>query len=292
MKVYRSVIILGLIVAVLAAAAAVIGFFFPGSDIALSPVVSVYGEEVNLYGAGLYRLDTVFQGSTFRGQDMVTLFVAVPLLIVTLVLYARGSLRGGLLLLGILSFFLYAYLSMAFGAFYNELFLLYVALFSASFFAFVLLLRSISPGGIEKGLAPEAPRVGPAVFMFVSGAVTLVVWLLPIVSSLFRGGTPENLDHYTTIITEAFDLAIITPATFIVGGLILRRAPLGYLLAFPLLGLIIMLLPAITAGTFMQVRAGVLFTPGEIIGPIAGFGLLGLAAIWVMVGILRRTAPR
>ena len=41
MKVYRSVIILGLIVAVLAAAAAVIGFFFPGSDIALSPVVSV-----------------------------------------------------------------------------------------------------------------------------------------------------------------------------------------------------------------------------------------------------------
>ncbi|MFP4564804.1 MAG: hypothetical protein ACLFRY_16010 [Spirochaetia bacterium] len=165
-------------------------------------------------------------------------------------------------------------------------------MFSLSFFAFVLLTRSISPGGVERGLAADAPRVGPAVFMFVSGGVTLVVWLLPIVQNLLEGGVPANLDHYTTTITEAFDLAIITPSTFVVGALILKRAPLGYLLTFPLLGLILMLLPGITAGTVMQLRAGVLFTPGEIIGPIAGFGLLGVASILVIIGILRKVAPR
>jgi hypothetical protein len=291
MKVYKSVIILGGIIAVLAAAAAVLGLFFPGSEIVSSPVVSVYGEEVNLYGAGLYRLNTVFLGSTFTGQDIVTLFLGVPFLLITLFLYGKGSLRGGLLLLGILSFFLYAYISMAFGSFYNELFLLYVALFSTSFFAFVLVIRSISPEGLQSGLS-EPPRIGPAFFLFVSGAVTIVVWLVPIIQSIFHGVTPKNLDHYTTIITEAFDLAIIVPSTFIVGWMILKRKPLGYLLAFPLLGLIVMLLPAIVAGTFMQLRSGLLFTPGEIIGPIAGFGLLGIASIVVIIAILRRVAKR
>jgi hypothetical protein len=45
------------------------------------------------------------------------------------VLYRRGSLRGRLLLIGILTYFLYVYASIAFGAAYNALFLVYVGLF-------------------------------------------------------------------------------------------------------------------------------------------------------------------
>ncbi|MFW5769069.1 MAG: hypothetical protein ACOCYA_03340, partial [Spirochaetota bacterium] len=186
MKVYKSVIILCVVIAALAVVVALFGLFLAAPGFTPASIISVHGEEVELYGEGLYRLNTVFFGSNFRGQDIVILFLGVPFLVITLVFYSRGSLRGGLLLLGVLSFFLYAYLSMSFGAFYNELFLLYVAIFSASFFAFILLLRSISPGGVEKSLAPEVPRVGPAVFMFVSGGVTLVVWLLPIVQNLLE----------------------------------------------------------------------------------------------------------
>jgi hypothetical protein len=89
------------------------------------------------------------------------------------------------------------------------------------------------------------------------------------------------------MVTDAIDLAVITPTTIVAGALILRRNPVGYLVAFPLLGLIVMLLPAIVLMTVFQVQASVVFTPGEIVGPIAGFGVLGLFATWVIVAILR-----
>jgi hypothetical protein len=50
----------------------------------------------------------------FRGTDAVTLFVSVPLLALSFLLYRRGSLRGALLLVGVLGFFLYYSASLAF----------------------------------------------------------------------------------------------------------------------------------------------------------------------------------
>jgi hypothetical protein len=87
--------------------------------------------------------------------------------------------------------------------------------------------------------------------------------------------------------TYALDLAIITPATFISGVLILLRVPLSYVMALSMLILEAMLAPLIAAQTVTQLEAGVTFTLGEIIGPIAGFAVLALAAIWIIVALLR-----
>jgi hypothetical protein len=45
----------------------------------------------------------------------------------------------------------------------------------------------------------------------------------------------------------------------------------------------------IAAQTASQLLAGIRFTPAEIIGPITGFVMLGLFALWVMVILLRNT---
>ena len=76
----------------------------------------------------LYR-DNALVTATFRGQDMVTLVVAVPLLLVGLVLEMRGSSRGRVLWLGMLFYSMYTYLFYAVAAAFNELFLVYVATF-------------------------------------------------------------------------------------------------------------------------------------------------------------------
>jgi hypothetical protein len=89
------------------------------------------------------------------------------------------------------------------------------------------------------------------------------------------------------MVTDALALGIITPATIIAGILILRRAPLGYLIACSLLVLEMLLAPMIAAQMISQVLAGVTFSTGQIVGPIAGFSLLGLAAIAVTAALLR-----
>ncbi|MBN1836806.1 MAG: hypothetical protein JW820_13205 [Spirochaetales bacterium] len=284
MKVSRAAFWLCILIAVMAASAAATGLFWENGS-GPSTFATLRGETARMFGRGLYRYDSLFSGANYRGQDAVTLFLGVPLLVLGNVSYRRGSLKGGLLLSGILAFFLYAYASMALGAAYNPLFLLYVALLSAGFFALILTLGSI--GTLPSAVVERLPRLGPALFMFAGGAVTLFVWLAPLVGSTISGRPPQLLDSYATLVTHALDLGIITPATFVVGALILRRSSRGYTLAFPLLGIIIMLLPTIILGTASQLRAGITYGVGEIVGPITGFALLGALAVWVLVAILR-----
>src|SRR4051812_22164058 len=84
----------------------------------------------------LYR-DNALVTATFRGQDVVTLVVAVPLLVFGLVWEMRGSLRGRVLWLGMLFYAMYGYLFYAVAAAFNQFFLLYVAAFGLPLYALV-----------------------------------------------------------------------------------------------------------------------------------------------------------
>ena len=188
----RAAFRLSLLIVVLALVAAGTGLFSGGGG-GPSSFTTLRGETVQLYGQGLYRHDTLLIGSGFRGQDAVTLAVGVPLLVVSSLLYRRGSLRGGLLVTGTLAYFLYAYASMAFGAAYNELFLLYVTLFSASLFAFVLAFASIDPKVLASRVSGGLPRRATAAFLFVVGLVLAAVWLgLSLLPPLLRGCRPRS----------------------------------------------------------------------------------------------------
>jgi hypothetical protein len=146
--VWLSVLIVGL-----AAVAAGIGVFWPGEP-GESAFTSIHGESMEIYGRGLYRDDTVFKGALNRGTDVVTLALGIPLLSLAVLLYRRGSLRGALLLLGALTWFLYAYASATLGIAYNNLFLVYVALFAAGLYAFVLCFSSIDRDALRTSLGP------------------------------------------------------------------------------------------------------------------------------------------
>jgi hypothetical protein len=284
----RAVAWLAAAIAALLIVAAGVGLFW-SAGAGPSSFTTHRGQVADLYGRGVYRYDTRFVGAGNRGTDFVTLTLGVPALVAATILYRRGSLRGALLLTGVLTYILYVYGSLALGAAaYNALFLVYVALFSASLYALALACRSIDLRAMPPHLMARLPRRGPAVFMFASGLVTAVIWLSTPLEAMIRGVPPARLDTYTTLFTHALDLAVIVPATFLAGALILRRAVLGYLIACPLLGLIALLGPAITAQTTSQLAAGVAFAPAEVIGPIGGFGVVALAGIGVMIAILRR----
>ena len=82
------------------------GLFWQDSGTPYS-FTTLHGQSIQIYGQGLYRNDSYFKAPIFRGTDFVTLFICLPLLIISFVLYRRGSLKGGILLIGMLSFFLY-----------------------------------------------------------------------------------------------------------------------------------------------------------------------------------------
>lgn len=147
----RTVWSLSLLIAGLALVAALPGVLLGGVGEATGPMVtSVRGEAVQLYGRGLYELDTRFIGAGNRATDALVSLAGLPLLGGSLAWYRRGALAGGLLLLGTLAYFLYVYGTYAVAIAYTDLFLVHVTLFSASLFGFVRLFvdvsRAVVPG--------------------------------------------------------------------------------------------------------------------------------------------------
>jgi hypothetical protein len=288
MKVSNAVVQLSGLIVVLALVAVGVGFLYQDGGNTFS-FTSVRGETVQMYGHGLYRYDSQLVGTGYRVQDAATLVLGVPLLVLGALLYRRGSPRGAALLSGVLTYFLYNYASMAFGAAYNNMFLVYLAIFSASLFALVVALASFDVRALPAHFANGLPRRGISVFLIVSGVVLLAVWLfLSILPGLLSGAAPE-LDGYTTGITWAVDMGIVGPTLIIAGVLLARRAPIGYLLASTMLVFSVVLGIQLAAMGIAQFSAG-LFGIGQFIGMVGLFAILTLFAIWFTIALFRNVS--
>lgn len=248
------------------------------------PFTTSRGEAVLLTGSGVDAHDTVFTAAGDLGVAVVTLLVAalVPLAIRS----ARaGSARAALLLLGLVGHLLYAGATTALGSAFGPLFLLEVAVLAAALPAFVLAALAVPRPVLAATVHdPAYPRRPLGVFLLAASAVTAVVWTAPLVSALLTGTAPPTLGPATTMVTDVLDLAVIVPAALVGGLLVLRRAPVGPLVAGPLLVLLTALLPTIVLSSLFQIGAGIRFGPAEVAGPIGGFLVLGV----VGVGLLSR----
>lgn len=285
MKKSKAVVFLSLLTGLLALIQSSAGLFWQGGRGPFT-FTTLHGQTVQINGQGIYHFDTYFKAPIFRGTDALTLLVCIPLFVLAITLYNRGSLRGGLLLNGVLAFFLYNSASIALGAAYNNLFLLYIAYFSASVFAFVLTFKSIDVQTLSSQIIPGLPHRGIAALMFVSGMALFFAWLGDIIGPLLQGGVP-GIASYTTEVTYVFDLGIVAPVCILAGILILRRAPISYLLTSIMLIMLAIVGLMVTTQTVFQLLAGITLTTGEFIGKSASFMLLALFAVWLVVRLFR-----
>lgn len=189
------------------------------------------GDVVEVADTGVYRysLRSLVVGGT--PWDVAWLGVAIPVLAMALGLYLRGSVRGTLLLVGVLGSFLYKYLLWTFGWAYNPLYLIYVGLFSASLWTLVLLLRSIDREEVRSAIGARFPARTLASFSFAAGGLLLLKCLGEIVPTIGSNALPPAAAGYYTLVDQALDLGVLTPFCILSGILLLKRDPLGYVLA-------------------------------------------------------------
>lgn len=286
MRQSRALFWLSWLVAVLALIYAGLGLFGQDAGEPFS-FTTLHGQTVQIDGRGVYRYDTVLSAAGNRGTDAATLFVALPLLVIASLLYRRGSRRGGLLLVGALSYFLYVSISLTFGAAYNSLVFVYVAAFSTSLFAFVLACTSIDLAALPAHASSRMPYRSIAAFLCFAGIVTALIWLSDMIPATAQGRVPIVLASYTTVFTYVFDLAVITPSAVLAGVLLLRRAPLGYLLAPVLLVLCTLIGVVVIGQTAFQIRTGITFNPGQFVGLIGSWVVMGAVAIILTIAFFR-----
>jgi hypothetical protein len=232
----------------------------------------------------VYR-DVAWIRATWFGNDAVTLFLALPLMVRALGLVARGSRRGHLLWLGLLGYGVYNYAFYLLGAALNAHFALYVAAFVLSAAALILALAHLDIVDLARGLSSGAPvRLLGGYLVFVGVGLT-TVWLGMWAAHVFAG-RPTPVEPEAFRLVAALDLSLMVP-TLVTGGLLLwRRHAWGVTIAAiaAVQGALYLVVLSVNAVIF--ITRGLSTAPGElpIWGPLA---VLTTAAACALLAAIR-----
>jgi hypothetical protein len=242
----RTAYVLAALTAGLMALAAVVGLFVPG-----------------------FYPDYPWAAQALRGGDLVTLAVATPLLGVALVAAIRGSGRGQLVLGGALGYAVYNYAYIVFGAEFNDLFLVHVAILSLAIWALIVLLPSFDGAALAARFGPRTPARVVATLFGVVAAVLAGLWTYfslrqAITGELPGGAAPPAALH----MVYATDLTFFVVPLAVAAVLLWRRTRWGYLLGTVM---------AVTGATYLvNLMAAAAFQAHADVAGVTAFSPLSL----------------
>lgn len=271
------------LISILAAIAACFGIFTndgPGP----SEYTTVRGETIELYGQGVYKhmsSDVAIQGIA---QDYVTLFIAIPLLIISFAGFRKGTIWAKYILTGTTGYLLVTYLFYTAMGMYNYMFLVWVTLLGLTFFTFLRLILSFNFAASSGELSEKAPHKFAGGFLMFNSIIIALLWLSILLPPLIDGTLyPKELDHYTTLIVQGFDLGLLLPASFISGLLLYRRKPSGLVLGTVYLGFLSLLMTALCAKIAAMAIQGVNVIPAVFVIPA-----ITLVTIFALLRMLKK----
>ncbi|WP_123537583.1 hypothetical protein [Halosimplex salinum] len=189
---------------------------------------TVVATSVGLFVPGFYRDAAVLLPQLY-GQDLLTLGVAVPVLAVSLSYAARGSLRGYVVWLGVTGYLLYTYASYAFLTAFNELYLLYVALFALTLCTLVGGVARLDAGSLKRAFGERSIRAYVGFQLLVAVLLTLM-WVGEVGPASLAGTRPPSIAEtdLPVPVIQSMDLGVVVPSFGISSYLLWKRRPMGY----------------------------------------------------------------
>lgn len=267
MKQKGIIIILTILIVTGATVATLTGIFSSGGT-GPGTFQSIHGNEVKLYGKGIYQYMSADVAPQGIAQDWVTLIVGIPLLIISLVLSRKRAVRYRILLAGVTGYFMLTYMFYLAMAVYNPLFLLYAALFGLSFFSLTVNLIDIFPDFTLLGYSGKVPLRFAGGFLIFNAVAIASMWLGVVVPPLIDGSIyPKELAHYTTLIVQGYDLGLALPIAAVTGILLIRKNRFGLMFGPVYLVFLTVLMMALVGKIIAMGMAGYPIFPAIFVIP-------------------------
>jgi hypothetical protein len=189
-------------------------------------VLMVVASAAGLLIDGLYR-DGPWAREALRAGDLTTLAVAVPILIGSLVFARRGSHAAQAVWLGVLAYSVYNYAYFAFGAEFNDIFVLHIALLSLSIITLVLAVANVDVDRIAARFREARGTRWIGGFLAVVGAILGGLWVFLAVRFAITGELMADIPVDGIHLVFAIDTSLLVPALVWSGILLWRRTARG-----------------------------------------------------------------
>jgi hypothetical protein len=191
---------------------------------AVSGIFSIFNNDI--------YLDGEWANAQWLGQDIVTVFVALPLLIIS---WRKGSRTNNdkwvILNAGVLLYFAYTYSFYVFVAQLTNLYFSQVPIFGLSVVGFVLCCVRLFGREYSIELPGKVLRAVIIVYLVVIALMLAFIWLSDIFAHLsdpyHRSETPNG---EPPLVIYSLDLGIIIPLMIASGTLLYQRTNWGYIL--------------------------------------------------------------
>ena len=157
-------------------------------------------------------------------QDVLTIFVCV-FLFVLIAVAGEKDVKSQVIILGLLGSFFYLYGIFTMERVYNWFYLLYMAIFTSSFWSIVYSLAGFNSGIFARIRLSNGIRIITAVSSIVIAVLFSFLWIMALLP-LMRNH--DRIDFMYSIFI--LDLCFVMPAFFITAVMSLRKMPLGILM--------------------------------------------------------------
>lgn len=185
---------------------------------------------LTLMVSDLLGAETAWAREAFRGGEIVTLLLAVPLLAGALVAVRRGSIRAQALWVGMLLYAVYNDAYAVFGSTFNDAFLVHIATFGASLFALACVMPALDYARIARSFRPVRGAKAVGIFLVVVGVAQGALWLFILLRNVVNGEVLHDIPASGQHLVFALDLGLLVPTLIVSGILLAGRRPVGYLL--------------------------------------------------------------
>jgi len=239
-------------------------------------------------GAGVpgFYPDIPWVAAALRGGDLVTLCLVTPLLSAALIAAWRASPRAQLVWAGLLGYAVYNYAYVVFGAEFNDLFLVHVAILSLALWSLICLLSGIDAAAIAGRFGRRTPTRTVAVLFGVVAVVLAGMWSYFSLRQALTGELPAGPAPPTALhMVYATDLTFFVVPLGVTAVLLWRRTRWGLLLGAAM---------AVTGATYLvNLMAAAAFQAHAHVPGVAAFspGSLALDLAFVAAAVALLSFP-
>jgi len=204
----KIVLVISIIISILSAYSAIRGFV-----------------DENLYGdiiaTGVFK--PVYMAGTIS-QDMITIVSSVIMIFLVMFYVKRKSTKMFITILGLLSFYFYAYGTYVISALYTQIYFIYMIIFTLSLFGLIIGINGFNKEDINKTFLPKKMQILSIIFLSVIVVLFVPMWVSAMIPYIQSNNVP---DFYAIFI---LDLCFVMPFFVVLIYMIFKNHKLSNIL--------------------------------------------------------------
>lgn len=192
-------------------------------------VVSVFG----IFIPVTYARDTASMAVQGIGQDIINLFLVVPLLLVSLFLLMKSNIIGFYIFGGTIFYILYSFIIYCFGVHFNVMFLMYCVTLGLSVFIFIIFLHEAGRNDVRQWFNEKLPVTYIGIYLIIVAVMFYIIWLKDVFPAVINNTVPESVSGQNLLVNpvHVIDISFALPGIIVSAVLLMKKNNLGYILS-------------------------------------------------------------